>query len=194
MQQIGAPRTAWWNWTESGWHALAAVKLPVEFAPEIGAIMFDHLAGGSKRMDGMEFRISWLRMLAEVRESAMQAGVSVAEWQRQLNAHQLTVFGSTCLRLSRDGSAAAAEEMRQLGRRTGLNPTLVDGAVGLASGVRRLGAGALVNGTVDSLVRLKNAMRGRNGGAAETPTGSLATAAEVLQALNGLAGVVPHHG
>src|SRR5207244_3875158 len=37
MAAVGAPRTAWWNWTESGWHALAAIDRDIELSPELGA-------------------------------------------------------------------------------------------------------------------------------------------------------------
>jgi hypothetical protein len=92
---------------ESGWHALAASQAPIEFSPQVGAIMYDHPAGGSKQMDGMEFRISWFKMLADVRDAAGRFGVSHRDWNRAFRTHQYATYASGCLRLSRDADTDA---------------------------------------------------------------------------------------
>ncbi|MFP6572962.1 MAG: glycosyltransferase family 2 protein, partial [Vicinamibacterales bacterium] len=70
ISEIGAFRELWWNWTETGWHALAAVTSPIGFSPTIGGIFMDHVEGGSKRMGRVEFRLSWFKMFAEVYDKA----------------------------------------------------------------------------------------------------------------------------
>lgn len=192
MSVIGPPRTAWWNWTESGWHALAALRSPVEFAPEAGAIMFNHQAGGSKRMDGMEFRISWFRMLAEVRETAAQLGVTAAVWNRHLQTHQRSVFASCCLRVCRDGDAKADKELREFGIRSGLNATAVASAVRIAKAVRGIGAGRMVNGGIDWMLKRREAADvSRRERSRQPLEPAITSAVNVVMQLNRQAGVAP---
>jgi hypothetical protein len=192
IREIGAPRTAWWNWTESGWHAIAAITNPIAFSPDVGAVMFDHLAGGSKRMAGTEFRISWFRMLAEVREAAARSGVSDSMWITQVRTHQYAMFAATCVRISQDRDPAADDELRELGCRSGLSPTVVDGLVAAVKAVRLIGAGGLVNDAADGAVRFRAAL-GRLAGDRQIlrVDQSLAQVSSVLLTLNGQAGVEP---
>jgi hypothetical protein len=193
MREIGAPRLAWWNWTESGWHALGAIAAPIEFSPGVGAIMYDHRAGGSKQMDGLEFRISWFRMLVDVRDMAARYGVSAGVWRRLMGARQWAAFVSTCLRISRQDNARTDEELRELAVSSGLSPAAVAGAVRAARVVRAIGVGGLLNGAIDGVLKAAGACRRAIAGserAHDDP--SLASASSVLLQLNAQAGVAPH--
>jgi glycosyltransferase involved in cell wall biosynthesis len=192
VRDIGPPRDAWWNWTESGWHALMALRSPIAFSPDPGAIMYNHLASGSKKMDRIEFKVSWFRMLADVRAAAAQAGVSDALWA-DVVPRRRSMFGSTCVRLSREPDTKAFQEFRAFAVRSGMNATAVAGALAITGAARRLGAGALLNGAVDGLF----GWRGRPAPiAAADPAQAramISSASNVLSRLNGLAGVTPHH-
>lgn len=202
MQQVGAPRTAWWNWTESGWHALAACRAPIEFSPQVGAIMYDHPAGGSKQMDGMEFRISRFKMLADVREAAMRSGISYRDWNRAFRTLLYALYASACLRFSRDRETDrdADLQLRDAGISLGLNAAAATALVRAAQAVRQIGAGGALNGAID------RALRGRYNRFSltvypraasptrrhPTPTDAgLDSALHVLQQLNEQSGVVP---
>lgn len=193
MQQVGAPRTAWWNWTESGWHALAASQAPIEFSPQVGAIMYDHPAGGSKQMDGMEFRISWFKMLADVRDAAGRFGVSRRDWNRAFRRHQYATYASGCLRLSRDTDTDADEQLRDAGISSGLNGAAAAAMLRAAQVVRHIGAGGMLNDAIDWALRGRHA-RGASATRRQPPTADagLDSALHVLQQLNGQSGVVPH--
>lgn len=194
MQQVGAPRTAWWNWTESGWHALAASRAPIEFAPQVGAIMFDHSAGGSKQMDGMEFRLSWFDMLADVREAAIQSGVSPRDWNQVLGRHLYATYWSSCLRISRNQDARADVRLREAGIKSGVLSAAATGGMRAAKVARSIGAGGVVNDVVDWILKGRQA-RGTTDARRNTPAvdPGVASALDVLQHLNGQAGVAPHH-
>jgi GT2 family glycosyltransferase len=191
IREIGTPRLAWWNWTESGWHALAAIAAPIEFAPEVGSIMYNHSAGGSKQMDGMEFRISWFKMLADVRAAAARSGVSDATWRRLIGAHVGATFASSCVRIcgTRDGSSDA--ELQQLAVRSGLNGALVASAVRLAGAIRAIGAGGMVNGAIDWMLKTRDA-RERGTGSRVGSDPDLASASDVIVNLNSQAGVASY--
>lgn len=193
MRQVGAPRTAWWNWTESGWHALAASQAPIEFSPQVGAIMYDHLAGGSKQMDGMEFRISWFKMLADVREVAGRSGVSLEEWNRAFRTHQYATYASSCMRISGDTDSPADRQLRDAGISSGLSAAVATGMLRAAQVVRQIGAGGMVNDAIDWILRGRQA-RGASATLRQPPPGDagLDSALHVLRHLNGQAGVAPH--
>jgi glycosyltransferase involved in cell wall biosynthesis len=190
VRDIGPPRDAWWNWTESGWHALMALRSPIAFSPDPGAIMFNHLASGSKKMDRIEFKVSWFRMLADVRDAAAEAGVSDALWA-EVVPRLRSMFASTCLRISREREAKTFREFREYAVRSGMTATTVACALTLARAVSRLGAGGLLNGAVDGLAR----RRSRPTGSASPPRAAamISSASNVLTHLNGQAGVAPHH-
>ena len=188
IREIGTPRLAWWNWTESGWHALAAIAAPIEFSPEVGSIMYNHSAGGSKQMDGLEFRISWFKMLADVRAAAARSGVSDATWRRLIGTHVAAAFASSCLRISGTRDASADDELQQLAVRSGLNRAVVAGAVRLAGTIRAIGAGGMVNGAIDRILKTRHAQERSAGSQAGTEQ-ALASAWEVLVNLNSQAGV-----
>lgn len=194
MREVGAPRTAWWNWTESGWHALAASRAPIEFSPQVGAIMYDHPAGGSKQMDGMEFRISWFKMLADAREAAMRSGVSRRDWNRAFRTHQYAAYGSGCLRLSRGPVTDADQQLRDAGISSGLNAAAVTGMLRAAQVVRQIGAGGMLNGAIDWVLRRRNAWRPAATRRQAPPVDvALDSAVNVLRHLNEEAGVAPYH-
>lgn len=189
VQEIGPPRDAWWNWTESGWHGLMAIRSPIAFSPGAGAVMYDHLASGSKKMERIEFKVSWFRMLADVREAAAQAGARAAVLA-EVTPRLRSMFASTCLRISRERDAQAFREFREHAVRSGMNTTAVACALTLARVVSRLGAGDLLNGAVDALASR------RTGPAAARPPRAdamISSASSVVLHLNGQAGVAPHH-
>jgi hypothetical protein len=167
-----------------------ALRSPIAFSPDPGTIMYNHLASGSKKMDRIEFKISWFRMLADVRDAAAQAGVSDALWA-DVVPRLRSMFASTCLRISREGDAKAFREVREYAVRSGMNATNVAAALTLARAVSRLGAGGLLNGVVDRLVR----GRERSAGASSPARADamISSASSVLKHLNGQAGVAPHH-
>lgn len=190
VQEIGPPRDAWWNWTESGWHGLMAIRSPIAFSPDAGAVMYNHLASGSKKMERIEFKVSWFRMLADVREAAAQAGAGEAVLA-DVAPRLRSMFASTCLRISRERDARPFREFREYAVRSGMNATTVACALTLARAVSRLGAGDLLNGAVDALAGRKD----RPAGAGRPPRADamISSASSVVLHLNGLAGVTPHH-
>lgn len=105
MATIGPPRSAWWNWTESGWHALAAMTHSIQFTPNVGAIVLVHPGSASKQMDGDEFRATWFEMLAELRAAASGAQVTPEWWNRHiLPLAYFRFFGTVARLCTRDGS------------------------------------------------------------------------------------------
>lgn len=193
MQEVGAPRTAWWNWTESGWHALAASRAPIEFVPQVGAIMYNHSAGGSKQMDGMEFRISWFNMLADVRDAALQSGVTRQEWRRALGRHQYATYASGCLRISGDPDARADEQLLTAAIKSGVHAAAATGVLRAARVARSIGAGVVVNDVVDRILKGRQAREAADAGRAPlTADPAAASALDVVQQLNEQAGVAPH--
>src|SRR5205085_9619361 len=91
------------------------------------------------------------RMLADIRDAAARAGVSDAVWA-DLVPRRRSMFGSTCLRLSREPDTRAFQELQTFAVRSGMNAVAVAGALAIAGAARRLGAGALLNGAIDGLL------------------------------------------
>lgn len=190
IREIGPPRTAWWNWTESGWHALAGIRAPIEFSPEVGAIMCDHAAGGSKQMDCAEFRISWFKMLADVRSMAVRSGVTDTLWKRRIRTHQYAKFVSTCLRISGEDDANAYEELREAGIRSGMSTWVVASALAVARLIRQVGAGSMLNRAIDWTLH-RRATRVRTAGAPSVrqADAGIESASHVFAELSAQAGV-----
>src|SRR5262249_22956302 len=154
----GMPRVQWWNWTESGWHALAAIDYPIEFSPTLGAIVFVHADSASKRMHTLEFRISWFRMLSEVREAAARARAGESWWAQEMLPLAYRRFLASLVRFcSRDGSQMY-ETLAALGVASGLNAHGVSGSVSMARLAARLGIGEPINAALDAALRLRGRM------------------------------------
>jgi hypothetical protein len=154
MHAVGAPRVAWWNWTESGWHALAAVTAPIAFTSTVGAIVFVHADSASKRMDTVEFKVSWFRMLREVREAAQRGNIADDWWAARIAPVARRRFQTTLLRLcARDGDANSAA-LGELGVASGLDPRQVERRIALARIAGKAGLGAPMNAALDWLVRV----------------------------------------
>jgi hypothetical protein len=188
MEAIGPPRTAWWNWTESGWNALAAMKYPIEFTPEVGAIVLVHAGSASKQMEGAEFRASWFHMLAELRAAASSAGITRAWWNGRIQPLAYLRFFGTVTRLCHRDGAKEYARLEKLAIASGLNGLAVRGAVTVARTARLLGIGALVNRAFD---RLRDTARPS---ADSPPAGAphdedLRTASKVWMELNRQAGL-----
>lgn len=182
VRSIGVPRVAWWNWTESGWHALAAVSHPIEMSPELGAIVFVHPDSGSKKMDATEFRTSWFRMLAEVRGAAMTSAVSPSWWRTQILPTAYVRFLGTIVRLCTADGANTYDALGRLGVASGLSVWFVRSAIGVARVARTLGIGRILNGIMDWMAT--------PGGAIESPADSrLNSAVQVFSDLNHRAGL-----
>ena len=186
MAAVGPPRTSWWNWTESGWPALAAMRHPIAFTPELGAIVFVHPGSTSSRMDGAEFRVTWFRMLAELRGAASSAGVSDEWWRRHIGPLAGSRFLGTVTRLCTRDGAAHYPELGQSAVAGGLNPFGVRTALGVARAARAVGIGAVLNAVFD-------AMRGDTLACDPTPASAedtgLRAAATVFTELNRQAGL-----
>lgn len=154
MQAIGVPRAAWWNWTESGWHALAAITAPIAFTTTVGAIVFVHADSASKRMDTVEFKVSWFRMLREVREAARRGNIPDDWWAAQIAPVARRRFQSTLLRLCRRNAGEKYEALGELGVGSGLSPRQVARHVAVARVAGSLGLGEPMNAALDWLVRV----------------------------------------
>jgi hypothetical protein len=191
IRDVGMPRLEWWNWTESGWHALAGIRFPIAFTPEPGAIMCDHSAGGSKQMDSIEFRVSWFRMMADMRRAASQSPVSEALLRQQLRAHQYAMFVMTCLRIAGADDSAGYDELAELGRRSGLSSVIVSAGAGAGRMLRGLRLGGLLNRAADRLVALRSRDPKHPATPGRAQREEFASASRVLMRLNGKAGVVP---
>ena len=165
IKSIGAPRTAWWNWTELGWHALAALNFPIEFSPEVGAVAFNHAGSNSKQMDRIEFRVSWFEMLAEVHDAAIRSGVSQDWWMKHvLPLAYPRLLGSVVRLCNHDGSQMY-DTLARLGAVSGMNTSRVAATIRLGQIARALGVGGMVNGICDRLVAVGRRVRasvGRN--------------------------------
>ena len=165
MASIGAPRTAWWNWTESGWHALAALSFPIEFSPEVGAVIFNHADSNSKQMNRIEFRVSWFEMLAEVHDAVIGSGISRDWWMKQVLPLAYSRLLGTVVRLSNHEGSQMYGTLARLGARSGMNASRVAATIRLGQIARALGVGGMVNDICDRLVtvgRRVHASVGRN--------------------------------
>lgn len=189
MRQVGPPRVDWWNWTETGWHAMAAAQAPVVFTPETGAVMFDHITGGSKQMPGLDFRISWFRMVADVRDAARRAGHGPG-WARGLRRHECLMVLLTALRWTQSPEAqraALADDLRASAVRAGVPPLVVSAALLTAAIARGVGLAGRINRALD-----RRAGRGMAAAPAPPPAGGSLDAARVAWThLSELAGVTP---
>lgn len=190
IRAIGMPRVSWWNWTESGWHALAAARFPIAFCPEVGAIVFVHADSGSKRMSSMEFRVSWFAMLAEVRGAAIPAAVSRSWWTRHVLPVAYVRFLGTLIRLCSPSGSAMYETLGRLGVASGLNRFAVSGSIGLARAANACGVGGVLNNAMDWMSKGKRTLGGRPaapGGAPEDA--SISAASRVFSQLSRQAGL-----
>lgn len=151
MATVGPPRHAWWNWTESGWHALAAMRYPIQFTPNVGAIVLVHPGSASKRMDGAEFRASWFAMLAELRAAASIAQLSPMWWNRHVLPIAYSRFLGTVARLCTREGATRYTDLEVRAVASGLNAAAVAGVLTLARAARVAGVGAFLNGLFDSV-------------------------------------------
>ena len=148
---IGPPRTAWWNWTESGWHALFALRYPIAFTPHVGAIVYLHPDGASKQMEGTEFRVSWFHMLAELRETTSKAQLPIEWWTRHIQPLAYRRFLGSVVRLCHREGATQYGRLGSLAIACGLNAATVRAVLALARAARLLGVGAAVNGVFGAI-------------------------------------------
>ena len=149
MSEIGAFRQSWWNWTETGWHALAAVTAPIGFSPTVGGIFSDHTDGGSKRMDRIEFRLSWFKMFADVYDKAQECHISSAWWTRHLRPLAYRKFFGSAVRLCNADGFESYAELGRLGREVGVRSLTVTLTLTVARIARVLWVGRLVNALLD---------------------------------------------
>ena len=190
IRAIGMPRVSWWNWTESGWHALAAAKFPIAFCPEVGAIVFVHADSSSKRMSSMEFRVSWFAMLAEVRAAAIPAAVSRSWWTSHVLPVAYGRFLGTLIRLCSPDGSAMYERLGRLGVASGLNRFVVSGSIGLARAAKACGVGSLLNNAMDWTIRRQQASAGRSAASGGAPEdASISAASRVFSQLSQQAGL-----
>lgn len=187
MASIGPPRTAWWNWTESGWTALAATKYSIEFTPEVGGIVFVHADSGSKQMSMPDFRVSWFEMLAELRQAASQADVSDEWWKRRVEPLAYSRFLGSVTRLCTREGAKRYTRFGALGTACGLNAFAVRGALAVARTASALGIGDVLNGAFDAR-RERRRVAAPAAGAARLD-GRLVAVSKVLMELNRQAGI-----
>ena len=149
MRAIGPPRTAWWNWTESGWHALAALRFPVAFSREVGAIVQLHQGNSSRLMTPSEFRLSWFEMIAELKAGAAAANVASDWW----TAHVLPVvrarFIGTAARLHGPDDLQRYDTLARLATASGLGLAEVRTVLAVARAAHSLGIGRAVNRLFD---------------------------------------------
>jgi len=160
---IGAPRTAWWNWTESGWHGLAALDHPIEFSPALGAVVFNHAGSNSKKMDRIEFRVSWFEMLAELHDAALRRGVSPDWWTKQVLPLAYQRLRGTVVRLCGHEGPEMYDRLARLGAVSGMNASRVAATIRMGRVARALGVGGLVNDTSDLLLRVGRLVRSSAG-------------------------------
>ena len=193
MAIVGPLRTSWWNWTESGWTALAALRYPIELTPEVGAIVFVHPGSASKHMDGIEFRVSWFEMLAELRAEAARADVSGKWWKRRVAPLAYSRFYGTVTRLCTWQGGKFYRTLGALGIACGLNAGAVRGVLALARAARVLGIGDLLNGAFDAVRARRNASSVVAENAPDDR--GLRAASSVFRELNRQAGIVSRrHG
>jgi glycosyltransferase involved in cell wall biosynthesis len=160
IQSIGMPRPGWWNWTESGWHALMAANYPITLSPELGAVVFVHPDSGSKRMNSLEFRISWFQMLSDIHRAAVCDPDGESWWHDEmLPVAYNRFFGSVVRLCSRDGSKFY-ERLGALGVACGLNARGVSGSIVVARAVAALGIGEPLNGAVDWVLNVRGRVAG----------------------------------
>ena len=187
MAAVGPPRTSWWNWTESGWTALAALRHPIELTPEVGAIVFVHPGSASKQMDGADFRVSWFEMLAELRAEAGRTDLSGEWWKQRVGPLAYSRFYGTVARLCTWQGSQRYRTLGALATACGLNAFAVRGGLAVARAARVLGIGDLLNGAFDAV----RARRDARSVATENATDDrgLRAAASVFHALNRQAGI-----
>jgi hypothetical protein len=190
IRSVGGPRPEWWNWTETGWHALAALDFPIEFSSKVGAVVFVHADSGSKRMNSMDFRTSWFQMLVEVRGAAMRSAVSRAWWNKQVLPTAYVRFLGSVVRLCNPHGAKRYTTLGKLAVASGLNALGVSGTITLARIARLFGVGRIVNRTLDWMLSLRQTVSrvsGRDPQGGEEPC--LNTASRVFADLNREAGL-----
>jgi len=149
MSEIGAFRQSWWNWTETGWHALAAVTASIGFSPTVGGIFLDHTEGSSKRMGRIEFRLSWFKMFADVYDKAQKCHVSSAWWATHLRPLAYRKFLGSAVRLCNADGFEAYDELGRLGLKVGVHNVTVTVTLAVARIARVLRIGRLVNLLLD---------------------------------------------
>ena len=149
ISKIGSFRESWWNWTETGWHALAAVTSPIGFSPTIGGIFMDHVEGGSKQMGRVEFRLSWFKMFAEVYDKAQDCHVSPAWWAKHLRPLAYRKFLGSAVRLCSQDGVGTYDELGRLGGKVGVHKATVTVILVVARMARVLWIGRLVNVILD---------------------------------------------
>jgi glycosyltransferase involved in cell wall biosynthesis len=190
VEAIGAPRLAWWNWTESGWHALAAARFPIEFSPVIGAVVFNHEDSGSKRMSSIEFRISWFQMLSEVHAAVRDPSGDTWWTDEMLPAAYARFFG--CLvRLCRREGLDRYDTLAQFGVASGLNARGVFTSVRVARAAAVLGIGEPLNAVLDWMMAMRGRFSRSSGASAgDRPEAAIHAASRVFADLNRQVGVV----
>jgi glycosyltransferase involved in cell wall biosynthesis len=145
IRTIGPPRSSWWNWTESGWNALAAMRFDVAFDRDIGAIVYVHPESASKRMDTVEFRVSWFRMFEELSRTAMRESVNRRWWNRRVMPLAYARLIGSVVRLCNDEGAPQYGELARLAVASGVNAWFVRSAVGAGRLAVALGCGPLLS-------------------------------------------------
>jgi hypothetical protein len=155
IQSIGMPRTTWWNWTESGWHALAAINFPIELSPIVGAVVFVHADSGSKRMNIPEFRLSWFQMLSELHGAVMSRAVGETWWREHVLPVAYPRFLGALVRLCSREGASRYDTLAALGVASGLNAHGVSGGIRVARAASALGMGEPLNRALDGVIAIK---------------------------------------
>jgi hypothetical protein len=153
MARVGPPRVEWWNWTESGWTALAAASADIAFVPAVGAIVYVHQGSSSHRMDPVEFRLSWFRMMAEVRRAAGQRPEWRRWWTSRMQPLTYARLLGAAIRLADAGQGDRFALLRGPAVAAGVNRAAVSLTLRLAQAVRALGIGAIVNRLSDLVGR-----------------------------------------
>ena len=151
ITSIGMPRDAWWNWTETGWHAIAAATYPIGCSPIVGGIFMNHSGGGSKKMDRAEFRLTWFKMIADVKVVATQTAKNESWWDRHMSPLVFKRFFGTSVRLCSSEGASMYDELGRLAVQVGLNRWMVICVVKVARVCQAIGIGSLVNLMLDGL-------------------------------------------
>ena len=190
MRSIGVPREGWWNWTESGWNAIAAISHPIEFSPEVGAISFLHPGQHSKRMDAIEFRRSWFEMLVEVRAMAVRDAATRRWWKRHMMPLTYARFLGSLLRFCTPKGSKMYEALAELGAASGLNVFGVAGSIWLARAAQAIGLGSALNRGLDwCLKRARGLNRGSEANGATGDDPGVDAASRVFSSLNRQAGL-----
>lgn len=185
MRDVGPPRIPWWNWTESGWTALAALRSPISFAPAVGAIVYVHPGSRSKRMDRAEFRVSWFRMIGEVRRVALAGGVEPSWWNRHVHPLVRGRFLSTVARLSNADGTGAFPELAQVSSAAGVPVSYARALVTAGRMLAASGLGGALNALAERVVR--------DGADAGPPAAEARRLAGVFADLNRQAGLTVAH-